>query len=915
MSDQKSGLPPRAHLIVILTIALSAAVVTVFCIHYAHRGIGSLWLLAVFTVFILASWLWPIVMYQGESSQAHHLDEGIFVILALTMNPIGVVIAFGIATVLAQAIRHRPFVKSSFNVAQILLASTAGVGIMHLVDPPSQHLTLEQLGVGILGALVYFLVNSTAVASVLAAIGAVQLRESLIDGLEIRALLVAASVALGLVCALAVSSYSMAAIFCAFPFWAFRQTLAGHFRARHDRTRLRGLFDATLDVNRTMGEKEVIASLAAATSDLLRSPEVRVIDHRANDDEMAAEMAVQGRSRWLVISGRSRAEPFDDADRALLNALAAVGSVALENASLYQERQHQQENLAALTSSLGEGVCAFDGNGHVTFLNPASADLLGLNAAEVLRHGEVVPAELELLWNAARESIEIGATIKSQRGVSFKRSGGDEFHVEYTCSPIRSTEGVNGVVIAFRDISENIAFEEQLAFQAFHDSLTGLPNRRLFLDRLQHALDRRGREGEVHALLFVDIDRFKLANDSLGHQAGDQVLISLADYLRQVVREGDTLARFGGDEFTLLLEDIGSSKNAEEVARAVLDLVRTPIPVMNDKTVIASVSIGIAIAHHGMASDDVLHDADVAMYEAKHRGSGQFAVYDSAEMHSRSAEQIDLDVQLRLALERDELTVYYQPLFSTQGRGIVGAEALVRWNHPERGLLLPSHFIRLAEDTGLIFELGRKVLDEASRQAMIWSDSLGTPFNMAVNLSARQFQAEDLVNEIQSVLTRSGIAPSQLCLEITESLAHFDIERSISILTHLKSIGVALAIDDFGTGYSSLNYLKRFPVNMVKIDGSFIQDLGESVMDTAIVAAVVELARITGMTAVAEGVETKDQLERLMQMGCPFVQGYFLARPMPAEDLSELLLSNARHPDPFLREFVGDLQVKDASSA
>ena len=913
MSEQKSGLPLRAQLIVVLTIALSSVVATFFSIHFAHNGIGSLWLLSVFTVFILASWLWPIVMYQGDSSQAHHLDEGIFVILALTMNPIGVLVAFGIATVLSQAIRHRPIVKSSFNVAQILLAACAGIAVMHLIDPPSRHLTLEQLLIGILGALVYFLVNSIAVASVLSAIGSANLRESLFDGMEIRALLVSASVALGLVCALAVSSYAMAAIFCALPFWAFRQTLAGHFQARHDRTRLRGLFDATLDVNRTMGEPEVVSSLMAAASGLLRSPEVQVVDRRPEDDEMAAEMSVQDVSRWLVVSGRSRAEPFDDADRALLDALASVGSVALENASLYQERQHQQENLEALTASLGEGVCAFDRDGRVTFLNPASAELLDLDAAEVLKNSETLPPELMLLWNAARESMRIGATIKSQRGKTFKRRDGIEFHVEYTCSPIRSDENITGVVIAFRDISENIAFEEQLAFQAFHDSLTGLPNRRLFLDRLQHALDRRGREGEVHALLFIDIDRFKLANDSLGHQAGDQVLVSLADYLRQVVREGDTLARFGGDEFTLLLEDIGTTENAKAIARSVLDLVRTPIPVINDKTVIASVSIGIAIAHHGMASDDVLHDADVAMYEAKHRGSGQLAVYDAMAMNSRSADQIDLDVQLRRALERDELVVYYQPVYSTQGHGIVGAEALVRWNHPERGLLLPSHFIRLAEDTGLIFQLGRKVLEASAKQAKIWSDRFGTHFNIAVNLSARQFQAEDLASEINEVLTMTGIEPGQLCLEITESLAHFDIERSISILMHLKDIGVSLAIDDFGTGYSSLNYLKRFPVDIVKIDGSFIQDLGDSVMDTAIVSAVVELARITGMDAVAEGVETRNQLERLIAMSCPFVQGYYLARPMPANEFTELLERNEQHPDPLLAEFVGALQVKHAT--
>jgi diguanylate cyclase (GGDEF)-like protein/PAS domain S-box-containing protein len=879
----------RARLVVATSIAVAGGAVAALAVRFASAGYGPAWVVAVFSFFVLASWLWPIVMYQGQSSQAHHLDEGLFVLLALTLPPLGVVIAFSVATVLAQAIRRRTFVKSAFNVAQMLMSVAAGLAVIHLFAPPMAKLTLHELGIALLGAAVYFAVNSIAIAAILSEVGEDGFTQLLFDGLEIRTLLFGAAVSFGLVGAMAVSTYSEATVLVGVPFLAFRQTLAGHYRARHDRSRLRGLFDATLEVHRHMGREEVTAALATATSDLLRSPEVAIVPDVDQERGLAAKMSVRGNDRWLVISGRSRAEPFDDADRALLDALAAVGSGALENASLFEERRAEEERLIAITSSLGEGVCAFDLDGRITFLNPAAEELLGCQADDVI--GTIDPSQTELaaLATPVRQVIETGATVKSERGMTFRRHGGAPFPVEYTCSPIRSGDGVTGAVIAFRDISDHVAFEQQLTYHAFHDALTNLPNRRLFLDRLQHAIERAGRSGERHAVLFIDVDRFKVANDSLGHQAGDQLLVEIARRLLAIARDGDTFARFGGDEFTLLVEDIASSDEAELVAARILEATRQPIVLDGGRSVVLSVSVGVALTTPTSTPDDVLHDSDVAMYQAKNRGTGQYQLYNSTEMDTRSPHWVDLESELREAIEQRSLSVYYQPVFSTTSGKILGAEALVRWDHPTKGLLAPGGFIGLAEETGLIHPLGRFVLEEATRQAAIWSDELGAPFSIAVNLSVRQFQAPDLVDEIRDVITTSAIPAEALCLEVTESLAHLDIARSIKILTDLRSLGVQLAIDDFGTGYSSLSHLKQFPIDIVKLDGSFVQDLDRSAMDTAIVGAVVELARTTGMTAIAEGVETQDQLDRLTEMGCPVVQGYFLARPMPAAELTALL--------------------------
>ena len=445
------------------------------------------------------------------------------------------------------------------------------------------------------------------------------------------------------------------------------------------------------------------------------------------------------------------------------------------------------------------------------------------------------------------------------------------------------------------DITERKGLEERLSYQAFHDSLTGLPNRTLFANRLDHALAREDRHEGSMAILFLDLDDFKAINDSLGHEVGDGLLVAVAERLTSSVRPADTVARLGGDEFTVLLEGVEGDWEAAVTAGRLEDGLRAPFVVAGHELFVTA-SIGVVPRiSYGNEAQELLRDADVAMYRAKENGKARYEVYDPG-MRERASGRLTMERDLRLAIQRREIRVYYQPKVSMETGGFVGAEALARWEHPERGLLDPDAFIPAAEETGLILPLGRLVLRDACEQARKWREARPwTAPHVCVNLSARQFRQEDLVEEVAGALRHTELPPDALILEIDEGTLMDGAEATVARLSELKALGVRLTVDDFGTGYSSLAYLRRFPVDSLKIDRSFIFGLGRSLDDTVLVSGVVSLAQSLDLNVVAEGVETAAQLEKLRELGCDFVQGFYFSRPLPSEDAARLM--TRPHPD------------------
>jgi diguanylate cyclase (GGDEF)-like protein len=429
---------------------------------------------------------------------------------------------------------------------------------------------------------------------------------------------------------------------------------------------------------------------------------------------------------------------------------------------------------------------------------------------------------------------------------------------------------------------------EDAMHQAFHDSLTGLPNRALFLDRLELAHARARRSGSPIAVLFMDLDSLKNVNDSLGHAAGDELLVLVAGRLRRWLRPSDTAARFGGDEFAILLEDLDTSNAAQIVAQRVLDSLREPFAIQGQEVLVGS-SIGIASSAHP-GSDDLLRNADLARYRAKGLGKGRFQMFEPG-MHVAVLERLELEVDLQRALDRAEMCVHYQPIIELATAQIVALEALVRWRHPVRGMIHPNDFIPLAEETGQIHRLGEWVLEQAVRDAHAWNTGVRStePVRVGVNLSARQLQEPTLVGQIAAVLSDTAFSAEHLVLEITETVLMQDLEGTVGRLQELKRLGVMLSVDDFGTGYSSLQYLRRFPLDSLKIAKSFVDGVGGPSQDAAVARAIIELGTSFQLKVVAEGIERPEQHARLMELGCGLGQGFLYSRPVPADQVEQLL--------------------------
>jgi diguanylate cyclase (GGDEF)-like protein len=422
--------------------------------------------------------------------------------------------------------------------------------------------------------------------------------------------------------------------------------------------------------------------------------------------------------------------------------------------------------------------------------------------------------------------------------------------------------------------------EVELAHQAMHDALTALPNRALFYDRLGQALNRVGRHSTAAAVLFLDLDRFKLINDSLGHGAGDKLLVSVAERLSNVLRGGDTAARFGGDEFVILCEDVSGERQAIAIAERIAAELDAPFTVGGDEVFVRT-SVGIALATEpGARPEALIRDADAAMYRAKERGGGVYEVFDD-QMRERAVRRMETENALHRALDRGEFVMHYQPIVQMATGALHGVEALARWEHPQRGLVMPGEFIEAAEETGLIITLGAWAFEAACRQSAAW----GGPTMMSVNLSARQCGHPDLVATFGEILRRTGADPASVCLEITETALMEDVDTSTATLSALKELGLTLALDDFGTGYSSLRALQHFPVDVVKIDRSFIAPIEHDPQEAAIVAAVISLSHALGLRTVAEGIETIAQVDRLRALGCDLAQGFYFAKPAPPDEV------------------------------
>jgi diguanylate cyclase (GGDEF)-like protein/PAS domain S-box-containing protein len=582
-----------------------------------------------------------------------------------------------------------------------------------------------------------------------------------------------------------------------------------------------------------------------------------------------------------------------------LDALSSQVALALDSAALTEDllRRQSQARFSSLVTNSSDVVMVVDADSTVQYVSPSVERVLGYGVDELegsklttLIHPEDKAQILQFLTSGERDGDSHPGLIE----LRMRHRKDFWLHVETLRTNLLHDPNVNGIVLNTRDISERKAFEEQLQHQAFHDSVTNLANRALFKDRVDHALERQSREDRPISVLFMDLDDFKTINDSLGHAAGDRLLAEVGDRLKTCLRSADTAARLGGDEFAILLEDGGQGIEAAEVATRIMAALEAPFT-LDHKEVFARASIGIATASQDKEgnpqnAEDLLRDADVAMYMAKEAGKSRYQVFEPA-MHDTALRRLELKADLQRAVDHGEFFLNYQPIIELESGEISGLEALLRWNHPQRGIIPPLDFIPLAEETGLIVPIGHWVLQEACRQGKALQGRFphDPPLYVTVNLSVRQLQRAEIVDEVAEILRESGLDPGTLALEITESVMMQDMELSIQRLTELKALGVKLAVDDFGTGYSSLNYIRRFPVDILKVDKSFVDNVNEGGEQSALTAAIIELASILKLLPVAEGIERADQLEKLQDLKCDLGQGFYFAKPLPMNEIDELL--------------------------
>ncbi|BAQ65398.1 diguanylate cyclase/phosphodiesterase with PAS/PAC sensor [Geminocystis sp. NIES-3709] len=557
--------------------------------------------------------------------------------------------------------------------------------------------------------------------------------------------------------------------------------------------------------------------------------------------------------------------------------------------------QESKQSYASLASAVPVGIFRTNANRECIYINKYYCELIGINPEEAMGHGWVqnlYPDDRETVIQHWLECVEENKLFELE--YRFQRPDNTVIWVYGQCVAEYDLQGnIKGYVGTITDISDRIHMEKELKHNALHDKLTGLANRALLIERLQLALKRGKRYQEYKfAVLFFDLDNFKIVNDSLGHLVGDELLIQVAQLLNSCIRDTDIAARLGGDEFVILLEEIEEIKEAVRIADRILNSLRSPFMLSNREVFIGS-SIGIIIGSQIYDSpENLLRDADIAMYRAKQNSKGKYVIFDPT-MHSQALQRLHLENDLRRAIETKEFVLYYQPIFNMQTMMIEGFEALIRWQHPERGLLSPMEFIDIIEETGLIIPLGTWILENVCSQLAIWQEKFNKPLKLHVNLSVKQLQ-ESLLPLLDSLFDRYSLFRDTLALEITESMLIKDLQTTSYVLNQIKNKGISISIDDFGTGYSCFSYLHQLPVDTLKIDRSFVNILESDPRNKVIAESIIALCKSIGIKSIAEGIETEEQKQWLKSQGCQFGQGYLFSHPVSVSEATNLLTRDSK---------------------
>ena len=643
-------------------------------------------------------------------------------------------------------------------------------------------------------------------------------------------------------------------------------------------------------------------SRAGVTADALIGREVLwdSADPHVNEQNRAAFLALtlgqhwQGQIDSKTSDGRRFRElqvvsPLSDASGQVTHLIAVRQDLIEEYIDDHQLELKEVEQAlllreqALVSSSNGIMITRSDKDDHsIVYVNPAFERITGYTASEViglegrfLVRDDLAQPDLEEIRTALREKREGCALLRNYR------KDGTQFWNELHISPVKDASGAitTHFVSVINDVSERVNYQRELEYQATHDSLTGLANRNLLNDRITQAISWGRRQNLLVGLMLLDLDHFKLINDASGHGAGDEMLKQVAQRLTQCVRDTDTVARLGGDEFVIVLTDLESYDHVDVIAEKILESLNRPITI-NGNDIFVTASIGISVyPRDGDHGEILLRYADIAMYRVKEHGRNSVRQF-MPEMGLTAISRLNMKSAIRRGLEQHEFVLYYQPKIDLRTQRVIGAEALVRWRHPQVGLIMPMEFIPLAEETGLILPLGEWVIAEACRQQVIWKQQRGLDLHIAINMSSRQFRQEDLAEKVAQIIQETGADPTRLTLELTESMVMQDVTATLIALKALKNLGLSISLDDFGTGYSSLSYLRRFPIDELKIDKSFINDIHVNPDDAAIASAIIAMGLSLGLSVVAEGVETIEQINALNQMHCHQVQGYYFSKPL-----------------------------------